>query len=300
MTKPAVTPSVSAVIPVHNGQRFLADAISSVLDQSHPVLECLVVDDGSSDATPDVAAQFGRRVTYIRQDQAGVSSARNHGTRLARGDLVAFLDHDDVWLPEKLARQAQVLMAGQAGMALCAVQLVDAQLNRLGTRHLRSPGDLLTGMLTFDRTEIVSCSSTGLVDRKKLIEMGGFDPALSMSADWDLLVRMLLGPGIAYVDEPLSLYRLHDSNMSRCIPVMEHDMVLAFAKAFASPLLPDALRLKRGEAYGRLYRMLAGSYREAGQLSQAARMLIKGARHHPALPAELLRRPRTLKRPGSP
>jgi hypothetical protein len=196
-------------------------------------------------------------------------------------------------LPEKLSRQTEVLMAGQAGMALCAVQLADAQLNQLGARHLRTPGDLLTGMLTFDRTEIVSCSSTGLVHREQLIQMGGFDPALSMSADWDLLVRMLLGPGVAYVDEPLCLYRMHDSNMSRHIPVMEHDMVLAFAKAFANPLLPGEIRRKRGIAYGRLYRMLAGSYRNAGERSNAARMLFKGFQRHPALLGELLRRTQT-------
>lgn len=285
---PAAT--VSAVIPVHNGERFLAEAISSVLGQTYPVLECIVVDDGSTDATADVCASFGERVTYVRQDQAGVSAARNRGTSLARGSLVAFLDHDDVWKTDKLARQVDALGSGDAGMALCAVEVVDAELNQLGVIRLSSPGDLLTGMLTFDHTDLVSCSSTGVMDREALVAVGGFDPALSMSADWDLLLRMILGPGIAYVDEPLALYRVHGSNMSRNVAAMEHDMLAAFQKAFTDPRLPQELKRKRRVAYGRLYRMLAGSYLDARRRKDAARMLMAGLRSDPALIAELLRR----------
>ena len=296
VTDSSVPPTVSAVIPVHNGRLYLTDAIASVLNQSRPVIECIVIDDGSTDGTRDVVEQFGDRVTYIRQDQAGVSVARNHGAQLARGDLVAFLDHDDVWLPDKLARQVQTLTAEGAAMALCAVRVVNAQLEVIGTKRLRSGGDLPTGMLTFDDTEIVDCSSTGLVWRETLLEMGGFDPSLSMSADWDLLFRMLLERTIAYVDEPLALYRVHDSNMSRRIPVMERDMVHAFAKAFSHPNLPASARRTRELAYGRLYRMLAGSYRDAGQSTDAARMLVRGIRHHPALLTELVRRPGSIRR----
>src|SRR5947209_3181201 len=156
MTNPAGTPTVSAVIPVYNGQRFVADAINSVLDQSHPVLECLVIDDGSTDATSPVVEAFGARVVYVRQENAGVSVARNRGAELARGDLVAFLDHDDVWLRDKLARQVTAIVDADTAMALCAVTMADALLAELGTRRVRFPNDLVSGMLTFDRTELVS------------------------------------------------------------------------------------------------------------------------------------------------
>ena len=282
------TPSVSAVIPVHNGEEYLADAVSSALNQTYPVRECLVVDDGSTDSTHAVAQAFGAPVRYVHQNQGGVSSARNHGARIADGEYVAFLDHDDVWRPEKLARQIEALSAVKAGMALCAMQLVDSELAPTGTLRLRSPGDLLTGMLTFDRTQLVSCSSTGLVDRAQLFAIGGFDQTLSMSADWDLLARMLLGPGIVYVDEPLTLYRVHGSNMSRHIPLMEHDMTRAFEKTFADPRLPAELKEKERLAYTRLYRMLAGSYLDAGARLKAAQMVLKGLGRHPSGVVDLM------------
>src|SRR5947209_9383646 len=99
MTSMTTPTSVSVVIPVFNGARFLAGAIRSVLGQSHRPIECIVVDDGSTDATPETVHEFGRDVTYVRQHRAGVSVARNHGMALARGHLIAFLDHDDAWLP---------------------------------------------------------------------------------------------------------------------------------------------------------------------------------------------------------
>ena len=88
-------------------------------------------------------------------------------------------------------------------------------------------------MLTFDGTETVSCSSAGLMRREELLKIGGFDPALSVSADWDLLFRMALAGAPAYVDEPLVRYRVHGSNMSNDIAAMERDMTYAFGKAFA-------------------------------------------------------------------
>ena len=104
-------PLVSCIIPVYNGADFLAEAVTSVLAQRHPALEVVVVDDGSTDDTPRVAASFGERVRYVRQDNAGPAVARNTGLAKTRGELVAFLDADDRWHETKLARQAAVLEA---------------------------------------------------------------------------------------------------------------------------------------------------------------------------------------------
>jgi glycosyltransferase involved in cell wall biosynthesis len=276
-------PSVSAVIPVHNGERYLADAIASVLAQTREALECIVIDDGSSDGTAEVAAGFADRVRYFGQRRSGVSAARNRGAGLATGELVAFLDHDDTWLPRKLELQVDELERQHAGLALCAVSVVDAERAQLRVQRLRTRSDLLTGMLTFDGTSTVSCSSTGLFRRAALLELGGFDPALSTSADWDLLVRYVLRGGVAYVDEPLVSYRVHDANMSRDIGVMERDMRRAFAKVFRDPALPEAQRRRQRQAYAGLYRMLAGSYRAAGRWGDAARTGIRALRYDPAV-----------------
>jgi len=278
------------VIPVHNGAAYVADAIRSVLDQTRPPIECLVIDDGSTDATPGVVHEFGDQVTYVRQERTGVSTARNRGAQLARGTLVAFLDHDDVWLPPKLERQVDVLDRRGTALALCAVDVIDRSGAVRATKRLRARHDLLTGMLMFDGTETVSCSSAGLMRRSELLRIGGFDPALSVSADWDLLFRVLLAGPVSYVDEPLVRYRRHDTNMSRSISAMERDMRTAFAKAFADPRLPAPLRDRERRAYGRLYRMLAGSYAVSGERTSAIRTGAIALRYDPAIARELVRR----------
>jgi glycosyltransferase involved in cell wall biosynthesis len=281
--------TVSAVIPVHNGEDYVADAVRSVLVQTVPILECLVVDDGSSDGTAGILGAFGDDIRVIRQPQSGVSSARNRGAEEARGDVVAFLDHDDEWLPAKLERQLAGMDPDDT-MVVCALQVVDAAGTPGEIKRLGPPDRLVTGMLLFDGTPTLSCSSTGVVRRERFLAMGGFDPELSMSADWDLLLRTLLDGSLAYVDEPLVRYRVHGANMSRHVDVMERDMRRAYGKAFAHPALDAALRARRGEAYGRLYRMLAGSYRDAHEPARAVRAGLLALRHHPALLRDLLTR----------
>ncbi len=102
---------VSCIIPVYNGERFLAEAIDSILSQTYKVTEIVVIDDGSTDGTPDVVRGYGNRLRYARQTNAGKSAARNHGIRLATGEFIAFLDADDLWHSEKLARQIDRFIA---------------------------------------------------------------------------------------------------------------------------------------------------------------------------------------------
>jgi glycosyltransferase involved in cell wall biosynthesis len=98
-------PLISCIVPVYNGELYLGEAIHSILAQTYRPLEVIVVDDGSRDGTYDVAANYGDRLRYVRQANAGPGAARNHGLNLARGEYVAFLDADDIWHPEKLMRQ---------------------------------------------------------------------------------------------------------------------------------------------------------------------------------------------------
>ncbi|HSR35490.1 MAG TPA: glycosyltransferase family A protein, partial [Anaerolineae bacterium] len=106
-------PRVSAIIPVHNGETYLAEAIESVLAQTYRPLEVLVVDDGSTDRTRDVALSYPE-VIYVLQANAGTGAARNHGVRRSTGELLSFLDADDIWKPEKTALQVAALTAEPA------------------------------------------------------------------------------------------------------------------------------------------------------------------------------------------
>src|SRR5690348_13396065 len=104
-------PRVSVVIPSYNSAQYVGAAIESVLVQTVPDVEILVVDDGSKDATREVVARYGDRARYLYQENAGVAVARNHGIRESSGEWIGFLDADDTWLPQKLERQLAALAA---------------------------------------------------------------------------------------------------------------------------------------------------------------------------------------------
>src|ERR1051325_9985223 len=121
-------PKVSAIIPVFNGERFVGDAIRSILDQTVNDIEIIVIDDGSTDRTRKVVGEFGDRVIYRYQENAGADRAYNHGIALASGEFVAFLDHDDRWIPQKLATQLEILSRHpEVGLTYSEVDLIDAE-----------------------------------------------------------------------------------------------------------------------------------------------------------------------------
>lgn len=125
---PANVSTANAVIAVYNGASYFAEAIASVLGQTRPPLECLVIDDDSADAPPEVAGHFDASVRFVRVDRGGVSRARSHGAELARGELVAFLDHDDLRFPAKLERQlAWIAPHPEVVMVLCAMEVHGAR-----------------------------------------------------------------------------------------------------------------------------------------------------------------------------
>jgi glycosyltransferase involved in cell wall biosynthesis len=295
---PAGGPTVSAVIPVFDGEAFVADAIASVLAQTHPVAECIVVDDGSTDATAEVVRRFGGAVRLIQQPNAGVAAARNRGAEAATGRFVAFLDADDAWAPAKLERQlAAAARLPATGLVLCDLELFDEDTGATLGRAAMHPGPgTLLDMVLFEGAQTVSCSSTALLERALFERMGGFDVALSMSADWDFLARALLEGPVASVPEPLVRYRVHGANMSRNVTLLERDMTRAYAKLFARGDLPADVRRSRRRAEANLHRMLAGSYfarrAPAGFVRNTARSLVRDPsvfRYFLAFPVRKLR-----------
>lgn len=199
---------VSCTVPVYNGERFLRDAVNSILAQSHKALEVIIVDDGSTDGTPAVARSFSEQVRYVRQDNAGPAAARNRGIAEARGRFLAFLDADDLWLPEKLARQIAMLEGDPTiDCSVCLVQNVwMGATEDESTRWREHPrGGALPGY-----------TSAGMLVRREAVEMvGGFDPSLGHadSADWFVRARSA-GLKDRLLPEVLVHRRLHDDNRS--------------------------------------------------------------------------------------
>jgi glycosyltransferase involved in cell wall biosynthesis len=207
---------VSVVIPTYNRAAFTLQAIESVLEQSFPPQEIVVVDDGSTDETPEVLAGLEGRVRYIRRRNGGIASARNTGVRHARGRYIAFLDSDDLWAPRRLEAMFATLGRARderASAIATAAHMCDAQGRPTGKIVGSRTPRLGTGDLLLRHKGRIN--GTGiLVEREVLTRLGGFREDLDCAEDCDLLLRLSrLGP-ILIVPEPLLLYRCHSGNIS--------------------------------------------------------------------------------------
>jgi glycosyltransferase involved in cell wall biosynthesis len=200
-------PLVSVIVPCYNAARFLPGAIASVRRQQYQPFEILVVDDGSTDATPQMAQQLGADVRYFRKANGGVASARNVGLREARGEIIAFLDADDLWPDGKLALQLARLDADPAlDVVTGRIQYVDLP----GAQH---PGIRFEGP---DQTLTHIHLGAGLYRRRAFDRVGPFDESFRISedADWFLRAREI-GIEIVVIAETTLLYQQHDSNLTR-------------------------------------------------------------------------------------
>ncbi len=268
------TPLVSVIIPNYNYGRFLGGTIESVLGQTYPRVEVIVIDDGSTDESDTVRRRYEGRVQWLTQQRCGVSAARNRGVRESRGELVAFLDADDVWLSEKLNRQVQRWLAEPSlGLVHCGAQIVDEAGAFLHVRLDGLEGWLAPAMLRLPRSPILAIGSGVLVPRSACEAVGGFDLRLTTFADWDFAYRIASRYPIGFVAEALVTIRSHGESMQRNVFAMQHDMLLAYSKVFRNAS-PDIQRARR-QCYGNLYLMLAGSFLKMGRFRKAVPYLLR-------------------------
>lgn len=271
---------VSVVIPNYNYARFVGEAVESVLNQTYRSVEVIVVDDGSTDDSLEVLAAYEERIKLIAQDNAGVSAARNAGIAASSGELVAFLDADDIWLPEKTARQVAIFEAEpEVGLVHTGVIEIDESGNEIGRRTNGMSGWVSRELLGLERSVILGGGSGLMVRREALDRVGGFDERMSTSADWNLCYRIASKYKVGFVEEPLLLYRVHGSNMHNNVPAMEHDVTLTFDDAFAHN---GDLEEIRSRCYGSFHKMLAGSYFRARDYGSFSKHALLSVWHRPA------------------
>ena len=202
--------SVSVIIPTFNRARMIGGAIESVLTQTQPGVEVIVVDDGSTDATAEELKRFGDRIAVIRQDNTGVSSARNAGIRAARAQWVAFLDSDDHWQPRKLQRQLECVRKFDAGVCFTRCVADDGELIRDvdDLDLVRAESDLCRLENPLDlvgRPGWHPALPSMLVQKALLEQAGMFDESLFAAEDTELVYRLAFMSRFAYVDEPLTV-----------------------------------------------------------------------------------------------
>lgn len=267
-------PRVSVIIPNYNYARYLPAAVESVLAQTFPDVEIIVVDDGSTDNSETVLKTYCGRVRWLAQQNQGVAAARNHGVHGSSGELVAFLDADDLWSPLKLERQVQRFLDDpDLGLVHCGVEEIEDNGVHLRVRVDGLEGWVAPQLLLFKPGVILGGGSGFMVPRSTFDAAQGFDTRLSTSADWDFFYRVAIHQRVGFVPEPLVKYRIHTSNMHANIGAMEHDMLIGYKKAFSSDA--GELRQIRRQCYGNLHMALAGSFFRAGRRADFARHALK-------------------------
>jgi len=225
--------TISVIIPTHNRSVLVSRAIDSVLAQTEPPDEIIVVDDGSNDDT-DVAIQSRfPDVRYLRQDHLGVSAARNFGIRQAQGDWLAFLDSDDAWFPDKLALQQARIDAHPETRIVHGdeIWVRDGQRVNQMRKHRKHGGWIYARCLPL----CVISPSCVMIHREVFDAVGLFDCSLPACEDYDLWLRICSRYPVEYIDRPLiTKYGGHDDQLSRRHPAMDRFRIEALLKILGS------------------------------------------------------------------
>jgi glycosyltransferase involved in cell wall biosynthesis len=219
---------ISVIIPTYNRAELLAETLLSALEQTLADREIIVVDDGSTDRTSEVAKTFQDRIIYLRQPNSGPAKARNAGIRLAKGKYIAFLDSDDLWLPEKLELQYRFLEQ-TASIGLVFTDVMWFSNGQVLLPSLRERYQLYSGQvfekLLFDNW---IATSSVLVRRECLEEVGGFDedPQIMYVEDWNLWIRLARQYQFALVDKVLVKRRYHPHRLGLTNPEKQFKAIL--------------------------------------------------------------------------
>lgn len=281
----AGTPRFTVVIPCYNAKRWISATLKSVLAQTWPDLEIIVVDDGSSDGSADLVRSQFPSVTLIKQVNRGVAAARNKGIANATGDWIAFIDADDIWLPGKLEAQWRLLSTQlNARMAYTAwyvwqctepeptngfIEKLELEKSGEPSRWSGPSGWIYPELLE----DCCVWTSTVIAHRSLLDEIGVFDEKLPIGEDYDLWLRASRVTPILHVPAPLALYRMHPNSITKSAPAINFQaLVLSRAIEHWGLDSPDGRSTDKrvvARALGRIWRDFAGAHLAAGNLALA-------------------------------
>ena len=280
------TPLVSVIIATYNRDLFLTQAIESAQNQTINNIEIIVVDDGSTDSTPQILVPFSDYIRVVRQSNQGRSAARNAGVSHARGDIIAFLDSDDIWVPDKLEKQLSVFSERpEVGLVHTLTDVVDGNGSRID-QQTRRRWQLYQRALERGYTyeamseQCIMFLSTVAVRRDCWRHIGPMDVGIPAFEDWDWYLRAVMSTEIAIVPEVLVHFRHHTDNT----PSHEffEGRVRTCEKHLA--LLEERPRYARNDRVRRnFYLQLAGAHYVAGSVASAAQWMRKAVRLTPAL-----------------
>ena len=214
-------PLVSVVVPVFNGAQYIEACLQSILQQDYPALEVIVVDDGSTDQTESLVRNFSKNVVYVRQENSGSAVARNLGVQIARGDLIAFNDSDDLWAPHRLKQQVKFLSGQTEYQAVCGrfmavpdeFTLDDAALQRYQSEAIVDPEKSGWTYLRVLETSIYHIDT--VLVKKAAMETIRFNPDYRRGQDFDFWLQLLHVTPIAQLDNLYAFYRQNPGSITK-------------------------------------------------------------------------------------
>ena len=216
-------PLISCVVPVFNGERFIAETVEDILAQTYRPIEVIVVNDGSTDGTADVLARFEGRIEVIHQDNAGQATARNRGLAAAKGEFVAFQDADDLWVPEKLEVQMERLAANPEA------QICTSLMENFWAPELAEEAERLRGT---EHMQPHLATWQGVLARREAFDIvGALDTGESYSDAREWLHRArTMDVATEHCDQVLVRRRIHSDNISRGMTEIEQESLLRLAE----------------------------------------------------------------------
>lgn len=267
---------VSVIIPTRNSEKYIGEAIESVVAQTYQHLDIIIVDDGSIDNTKEIIKKFIKsypdKITFTSQKNLGPSSARNKGIVCSKGEYIAFLDSDDIWLKEKLELQIKALNLSKAGLVYTDYYV----------EELLTGANSINHCVTFSRNKFKELfllqnpvfTSTVLVKRECLKKVGSFDESLHVAEDWDLWLRLFKEYDFVRVPVPLVRQRVRKNSQSS-EPEKNLSNDLLFLSKIFSECGTDIKKNQRSKAYSYRYYSAAIAYKDSKKRLEAAKYFYK-------------------------
>jgi glycosyltransferase involved in cell wall biosynthesis len=273
-------PLVSIVTPAFNQADFLRDTVESVLAQDYPNIEYLVIDDGSTDETSEILAEYTGRVEWESQANMGQTPTINKGWERSHGDIITWLNSDDTFLPGAVSTAVNYLQEHPD------IDIVFG--DSLFTAADGSPLERSKSLTEFSYPEFVAkCHNpipqpSAFIRRSVMEDVGLLDPSYYYFMDWDFWLRAGVNHKIAYLSELLSTYRLHEASKTvaqavKAAPELEY----MYRRFFALPNLSDEIRRLERDAMMNMFFTSGGYYLQGGNRKAARRMAIKAVQTHP-------------------
>lgn len=277
-------PRVSVIIPVYNGENYIRHAVQSVVDQTYPNLEIIVVDDGSTDNTRNLVTNDFPSVLYVYQKNQGAAAARNLGIKKSTGEYLAFLDSDDIWLPEKITRQMEAI-AKDPEIKIIHTNIkvkVDGQMQDTVYPTDHQAGRMFDNLL-LQRGSVVC--STLLLHRECIEKVGYFDEELRTAEDVHLFLRLAYYYDFHFLNDALTIKVHHESNLTNINNAyFGFGTLLALQKI--EQLFPEYSR-ERSEVMRRAFylraRLRALAYVQQGDRRNAFLLLMKALHYQKSL-----------------